>query len=328
MGDRVLELLGLSRIAEAAYRAMLASPSLGVSDLALELRLTERQVRAALDELADLALLVPSEGGDEGLRAVQPEVGLAALLSAAEADAASRQRQLEQTRAAIAAIAAERAVARDDRSVRRLEGMVAVRQRMAELAANAATECLSMNPGPADRPDSRAASAPLNQQALERGVTIRAVCRESFRNDPDTLAHARWLIALGGQMRTVPTVPMPMVVVDRRVAILPINPHNASDGAIEVDSPGVLAATCALFEQIWSTGTSFGDEAPIDDLGCLPQERALIAIIADGHTDEYAARKLGVSLRTVRRMMSELMDRLAAESRFQAGVNAAKRSWI
>jgi DNA-binding CsgD family transcriptional regulator/DNA-binding transcriptional regulator GbsR (MarR family) len=324
----MLELLGLSRVGEAVYRAMLANPRLDVGALAAETRLTERQVRSALDELADLALLAPVSGDGARRAVVSPEVGLAALLASAEEEAARRQRQIEQTRAAIAAIAAERSAVRSSDEIRRLDGVEAVRARMAELALTATRECMSMNAGAADRPDARAASAPLNQQALDRGVMIRAVCRESFRNDPETLAHAQWLVGLGGQLRTVPTLPMPMVIVDRRIAILPLNPHDAVDGAIEVDTPGVLAASCALFEHVWATGTSFGDTAAAGDDGCLPQERALLGIVADGHTDEYAARKLGVSLRTVRRMMSDLMERLNAQSRFQAGVKAARRGWI
>ncbi|MFD0567083.1 hypothetical protein ACFQ2M_37865 [Kitasatospora saccharophila] len=47
-----------------------------------------------------------------------------------------------------------------------------------------------------------------------------------------------------------------------------------------------------------------------------------------GHTDESAGRKLGLSLRTVRRMMQDLMNRLGAESRFQAGAQAVRNDWI
>ncbi|MBG6140739.1 DNA-binding CsgD family transcriptional regulator [Longispora fulva] len=285
-------------------------------------------VRSALDELADLALLRPSEQGAGGLRAVSPEVGLAALLAAAEAEAAGRQRQLEATRAAIAAIAAEHDTGRTEDGSVRLEGIDAVRIRLEELSVGVCLEVASLNPGGAHRPDARQASGPLNQQILERGVAIRAVCRESFRNDPDTLAHARWLTGLGGQMRTVATVPMPLVIFDRRIAILPLDPDDSRAGAIEVRSPGVLAASCALFEQTWAAGTPFGQAALPDDNGCTPVERALLEIISSGHTDDTAARKLGLSLRTVRRMMSDLMERLDAQSRFQAGVNATKKGWL
>ncbi|WP_232247287.1 helix-turn-helix domain-containing protein [Kitasatospora azatica] len=317
----------MSSRAEAVYRAMLGGPDHGVDDLATDTGLPVTEVRTALNELADLALLRPS-AHRSGLRAVSPQVGLAALLAAAEAESAARQAQIEATRAAIASIAAEHEHGPDGDGARRLEGLDTVRFRLEELQQLTEFECLSLNPGGAHLPDARDAAKPLNQQALERGVVIRAVCRESFRNDTDTLAYARWMTGLGGQMRTVPAVPMPLVIVDRKVAILPIDPSDARVGALEVHSQGMLAAVCALFEQIWVTGTPFGQQAPTDSHGCTPMERKLLEIISDGHTDEVAARNLGISLRTVRRMMADLMDRLDAASRFQAGVNATKRGWL
>ncbi|MER5637891.1 helix-turn-helix transcriptional regulator [Kitasatospora sp. NPDC002227] len=327
----MLETLGLDSQAEAVYRAMLAHPELGVADLAESTGLPPAAVRAALNDLADLALLRPSTGSDGRLRPVSPDVGLATLLAAAEAEAAAKQAQLEATRAAIAAIAAEHDRRRDDgdtSATRRLVGLDAVRDRLAQLQLRTESECLSLNPGTAHTPDARDAAKPVNQQALERGVAIRAICRESVRNDPDAFAYARWLTGLGGQMRTVPTVPMPLVIIDRRLAILPIDPSAPGDGALEVDSPGMIAAVCALFDQLWSVGSPFGEAAPTDRYGCTPQEQALLEIIAAGHTDDVAARKLGLSLRTVRRMMASLMLRLNASSRFQAGLNAARLGWI
>lgn len=41
-----------------------------------------------------------------------------------------------------------------------------------------------------------------------------------------------------------------------------------------------------------------------------------------------AARKLGVSERTVKRKSAELMELLSARSRFQAGVRVANRGWV
>ncbi|MFJ9519852.1 hypothetical protein ACIRPK_16530 [Kitasatospora sp. NPDC101801] len=316
--------------AEAVYRAMLACPDHGVADLVEGTGLPIVAVRAALNELADLALLKPSADSDGRLRPVSPDVGLATLLAAAEADAAAKQAQLVATRAAIAMIAAEhdRRWDGDGDATRRLIGLDAVRGRLEELQHRTESECLSLNPGGAHRPDARAAAGPLNQQALERGVAIRAICRDSVRNDADAYSYARWLTGLGGQMRTVPTVPMPLVIIDRRLAILPLDPSDPREGALEVDSPGMITAVCALFDQLWSVASSFGEVAPTDRNGCTPLEQALLEIISAGHTDDVAARKLGLSLRTVRRMMASLMVSLNASSRFQAGLNASKLGWI
>jgi DNA-binding CsgD family transcriptional regulator/sugar-specific transcriptional regulator TrmB len=329
-GIAVLETLGLDRHAEAVYRAMLAQPEHGVGELAWETGLPLPTVRAALDELADLALLRPFPGSDGQLRPVSPEVGLTTLLAAAEAQAAARRAQLEATKVAISAIAIEHERRREDDSgsARRLLGVEAVRERLSELQQRTESECLSLNSGGAHRPDARDAARSVNQQALERGVAIRAICQDSLRNDVDAYNYARWLTELGGQLRTVPSVPIPLVVIDRKIALLPIDPTESRNGALEIDSPGIVAAVCALFDQLWSVGAAFGQATRTDRHGCTPLEQALLEFSSAGHTDEAAARKLGLSLRTVRRMMAGLMDRLGASSRFQAGVNATRRGWI
>jgi DNA-binding CsgD family transcriptional regulator len=173
-----------------------------------------------------------------------------------------------------------------------------------------------------------AASKPLNQIALERGVAIKAVYQDSFRNDPQTLAYARWLAELGGETRTVPMIILQMVIVDRRVALLPLDPADPRQGAVETTSPGVLAALSALFDYVWSTATPFGTAATLDNRGLGPSERELVRLLGEGHTDESAARKLGLSVRTIQRMMADLTTRLGAESRFQAGANAVRQGWL
>jgi DNA-binding CsgD family transcriptional regulator len=68
--------------------------------------------------------------------------------------------------------------------------------------------------------------------------------------------------------------------------------------------------------------------APDPSTGLSNAERCLLRLLGKGMTDASAARQLGVSLRTVRRMMAEIMARLGARSRFEAGIRAAERGWI
>lgn len=57
-------------------------------------------------------------------------------------------------------------------------------------------------------------------------------------------------------------------------------------------------------------------------------EKALLRLLAAGLTDEAAARRLGISVRTARRQVAVLMNKLGASSRFQAGHRAAQRGWL
>lgn len=50
----------------------------------------------------------------------------------------------------------------------------------------------------------------------------------------------------------------------------------------------------------------------------------VVRLLAAGHTDAVAARKLGISERQFRRHVSGLMQELDASSRFQAGIEAAR----
>jgi DNA-binding NarL/FixJ family response regulator len=48
-------------------------------------------------------------------------------------------------------------------------------------------------------------------------------------------------------------------------------------------------------------------------------------LLAAGLKDEAIARQLGVSLRTIHRRTGDLLDRLGARTRFQAGMQAARQ---
>ncbi|MEE6262836.1 LuxR C-terminal-related transcriptional regulator [Plantactinospora sonchi] len=296
-----------------------------MEEIAAFLEAGEETVRQALDRLVDLALVRAS---DDGLRAVRPQAGLMLLLARAEAEVAARQHEIEATRTAIGSIVAEFSAHSSADVVTRLEGIEAVRDRLAELACEAEWECLWFSTGGAQASDAIEAAKPLNQTALKRGVLVRSVYQESFRNDPATVAYVRWMAQLGGHCRTVPTLPMRLVIFDRRAALVPIDPADSRAGALEIYIPGVLAGLVELFEQVWESGRPIGEAPARDGDGLTTQERHLLKLLAAGHTDESAARRLAVSTRSVQRMMTVLTERLRAVSRFQAGVEATRRGWV
>ena len=58
------------------------------------------------------------------------------------------------------------------------------------------------------------------------------------------------------------------------------------------------------------------------------RDQTILALLAAGAPDATIARQTGVSQRTVERRVRALMDRLGAGTRFQAGVQAARRGLI
>ncbi|ATZ26820.1 LuxR C-terminal-related transcriptional regulator [Streptomyces lavendulae] len=328
----MLEALGLDSHVERVYREMLADPTGGVAELGARLGLTEGQVRDGLDRLVDLDLLTPSRENAGGLRAVSPEAGLEQILRRQEEDLIRRQQELALSKAAAARAVAEFATLRPNTETdgaERLVGLDAIQSRLEVLAKGLSRECLAIMPGGAQSQASLDASRPLDEDALARKVAMRVVYQDSARNDPATLAYAQWTTERGGQVRTSPVLPPRLVIFDRATAVVPIDPENSRLGALCTTAPGIVASLVTLFEQTWGTAVPLGaarEQAGED--GITTAERELLKLLASGMTDEAAGKRLGVSLRTVRRQMSGLMERLDATSRFEAGLRAAQRGWL
>lgn len=309
---------------EAVYLAMLADPAAQIVDLDERTGLSQTQVRDAVDALADLHLL---EQHEETWRVVPPQRRYGQLVAEEEAGLLQKKADLAAAKAALARLSSEHLAKYERDTLIHLASGEAINERLSQLAASAVRECVSFNPG-RRTPEAIEASKPLNRAALERGVGIRFVYSDSVRNDPISRDYGQWLSDLGGAARTVPVVPHLMIVVDRSVALLPSHPDQPSRGALEVRSPGVIAALMDHFEAVWSHGQALGHTHDRDVDGLTALERQLLGLLSDGHTDETSARRLSVSLRTVRRMMSDLTERLGARSRFEAGLLAERRGWL
>ncbi|MEU2393702.1 helix-turn-helix transcriptional regulator [Streptomyces sp. NPDC007369] len=328
----MLQALGLGADVEAVYRGMLADPSGGIAELGARLGLTQERVRESLDRLVDLDLLRPSRDSPGALRAVRPELGLELLLRRQEEELVRQQQELARSKAAAAQVVSEFAELRPNTEVdgaERLVGMDAIQNRLEELAHGLDRECLAILPGGALSEASLEASRPLDRRALARGIEMRSVYQDSARNDPATLAYARWLTEQGGQVRTSPLLPPRLLVFDRTVAVVPIDPGNSRLGALCTSAPGIVASLITLFEQTWNSAVPLGADRPRPtDTQPTAPELELLRLLASGMTDEAASKRLGVSLRTVRRQMAALMERLHATSRFEAGLKAARQGWL
>jgi DNA-binding CsgD family transcriptional regulator/predicted transcriptional regulator len=326
---------GIDADAQAVYRLMLTDHNLGVEQIARSLALSEDDVEAALEQLSALRLLrrseeVPGEGPG-GLRPVDPRVGLATLLQHNESVLQQSKQDFERKQEAISRMLTEfsNSLPREKSyRIERLIGVATVQARLEELTRTCATECLALHPGGAQSVPSLEASRPLDREVLGRGVTMRAIYLDSIRKDRATAGYAEWLAEQGAEVRTVPVLPVRMLVYDRQTALVPIDPDRTRLGAVQVTGTGVLTALAALFDRVWADGAPIGASREQDDSGLTPQERELLRLLGQGLTDETAGKSLGLSLRTVRRMMADLMERLGAHSRFEAGLTAGRRGWL
>ncbi|GHJ48870.1 LuxR family transcriptional regulator [Catellatospora sp. TT07R-123] len=327
----MLEPLGITDLMQSVYLALLRLPDIGVREIAAELGVDQDTVRATLDELVRLELVRMRWEEPPEFRAVSPELGLAALLEREQAKLAQRNHEIARSRAAVANLLINHAEIKansNDPAVERLIGMEAIRERLESLARSCRTEALSFMPGGAQSAESLRASRLLDEQAMCRGVRMRTVYLDSMYNDARTTAYALWLQEMGSEVRTIPVLPVRMLIVDRECAVVPIDNDRSGAGAVVLTGAGLVEALVSLFFFVWEMSTPVGTSKSSDSTELSAQEKHVLRLLAAGYTDEAMARRLGVSVRTIRRGTAELLQRLGAQSRFQAGVLAAERGWI
>ncbi|SOB81231.1 hypothetical protein [Streptomyces sp. 1331.2] len=328
-------LFGLKEDEELVYREMLAEPGVRKQQISERLGWPVDRVVAALDDLARRSLVRPSVEQSGELRMVKPEVGLRQLLLQQENELLELQKQLVASRLAVTRLIddATRSAPDVDGGAVRVMGADQILAHIEEQAMSCESEIAVFAPGGAQKPEQLDAARPLDRLALERGVRVRYVYLDSVRNDPATVSYARWLDEHGGEVRTVACLPPRMIVYDRTVALVPVDPTRGTSGVLVLTGAGVVEALANLFERVWSEATPFvsGRASARNDSGqpeLGPQHQAVVQLMMEGFTDEVVARKIGVSVRTCRRITAEIMQQLGARSRFEAGARAMACGWL
>jgi DNA-binding SARP family transcriptional activator/DNA-binding CsgD family transcriptional regulator len=164
---------------------------------------------------------------------------------------------------------------------------------------------------------------------VRRGVRYRVLFPDRARGIPTLAARLGSLALAGAEVRTLPDVPMDATVVDEVLAVLPSEGRDGRPGGVAMFRlPSVVNTIVELFELVWPSAVPLVASDVPDGAELTERERELLGLLSVGWTDESAAARLGISVRTVRRLMSTIMNRLGARSRFQAGVKAADRGWL
>lgn len=131
---------------------------------------------------------------------------------------------------------------------------------------------------------------------------------------------ARLAAEAGTEIRTGSAPDQAMLAVDGVTALLPSDSRTVA----VISAPGVVRTLCGFADIAWSHAAAAPSTAPADDAVHRTLQQRIVALLADGAKDETIARALGMSVRTCRRHIADIMQRLDAVSRFQAGANAVR----
>ncbi|MCC9741719.1 LuxR C-terminal-related transcriptional regulator [Streptomyces sp. MNU89] len=163
---------------------------------------------------------------------------------------------------------------------------------------------------------------------LARGAACRLLVSASALRRPGAARYVESVAEAGAEVRVAASVPLYLLIIDRELTVMWAGLGSDRDRG-DVALHGSLIAACfvQVFEHSWAAASPHTPGPSTDRAQTArdytPREREVLALLATGAKDESIARRLGISERTLRRLMTQLVDKLGVESRFAAGVRAA-----
>ncbi|GGR09451.1 LuxR C-terminal-related transcriptional regulator [Streptomyces netropsis] len=309
------------------YRCLVSHPRVSVGQLAPLVRLSESVVHVVLKELAaeDIVVTTDLETGEASWEALPPAEVVEALL---QRDAALRTslRQAGTELERLYRFARKDAGHYGALDVVEDPARVLAVSRQLQQSARHQIRVIDVPPY-SGTSDHYLAQEVLQRERMAAGVVYRSIYHGSAFDDPIAWPNMARMIEAGEQARTLDDPPMKLAIGDNDLAVVTLAADD-HPGVVSllIRPSGLFQALSNVFESLWRLAV------PISAAGIGTQidarDRQILTLMASGATDDAIARHLGVGRRTVVRRVSALLARLGATTRFQAGVQAARRGWL
>ncbi|MFE3902259.1 hypothetical protein ACFXPY_18540 [Streptomyces sp. NPDC059153] len=332
----LLTFLGLEPLEDAVYRLLVDRPDSEPGALVGESTGCVEEVARALDVLVERGLASVRTDADAVLRyrASSPVLALGPLLE-------SRRAALRRVESLVTTLAERHRSAQAHASgapIEVLSGAAAIRRRLLLMQDQATVEVCTMMPL---REVHAVITVEDNHDEIEdvlmrRGVALRSVIERDWLERPEMAATAAAYATQGQHISVVDALPIKLIIVDRRVALLPLAPErdDVDPVALAVHGTGLLTALSSLFEghfeRGWRLLPSGADPGAghTGGAGLDAVDRQIVSLLYVGLTDAAIARQLGMGHRTVQRRLQSLMAEVGAATRFQLGWHAACSGWL
>lgn len=318
----------LSEQSQAIYELLVARPGVKTATVSEELGLSLREIEGSLQELIESQLVTSADAESTDLRALSPDVAIASLVGADERKITELHMRVSEQRRRIGELHSVYNRARKDATSSTgyevIDSPERVVELIFELTRRASSLIFETHPGHGMNADIQEDSIEIDRGLRERKVLRKTILDESTRSHAPTIRAVKSLEQLGCQYRTAVEIPVRMFIFDQNSAIVSRDAHPNDKTALHVTDPVLTHLLTQSFLAQWNVASPF---STIDDEEneVSPLQISILRLLANGYSDATVARRLSLSLRTYRRQVATLMEALQAESRFQAGVIAARR---
>jgi DNA-binding transcriptional ArsR family regulator len=283
---------------------------------------------AAAEELLDTGMAFRSGQDDSLVRCVEPSTALRLLLARRQTELVTAQERIMAGWQRLTALLPPPFDGTPNSSVDGVRVMTSfdeVVTRAAELYPSPKKRLRGTETGSfPTRPTRNRVRTPPSG-SLRAGVRFQMIYHSGYLDTKAGAEIIRDSARSGEEVRLREHMPVKMLHVDDSIALVGIGPQART--ALLVRSDALLAMLAEWFDLLWSDPATVrlpedSDELAPDDI----QLRVLRMMPTDD--DTAIARRLRLSVSTVRRHIKALYGMLGVDNRFAAGMVAAKKGWL
>lgn len=320
--------LGISENEERVWRALLRSPNADEESLAAESGLAVREARGALNQLAEHDLLSATES-PSGFVALDPRLSIQAKIANEQRELADRAARLSALQSRLPRISGDYEIGRARVAespgltiVRGLGNLRAESGRANDRVQRQTRSMLTRSSASGSRDALR-----RDRALYERGIRCRTILRSDLIGDPEV--YKVWAEAShsGDEFRSMPSVPMHMLIWDEDLAAVPVHQDETHLGAIFIRERTIVDMMVRVFDHFWIEAAPMFDNTEAAGT-TSPRSKQVLKLLSTGAPDAAIARTLGVGVRTVRRDVAELRQTLGAHTRTEIVAAAIRQGWL
>ncbi len=205
-----------------------------------------------------------------------------------------------------------------------IRGLPAINRFLDAAVDDAESELLAAQPAGARRATVLEQAVDRDIRALQRGVRMRTLYQHTARRSKATREHVERTVEHGAQVRTLDEFFDRLIVIDRRLAIIP---GDAPEVALALHEPGVVSYLADIFDRAWERAHDYEERGEASESDIAAEVRQLtVRMLTEGHSDPSSAKRVGVSTRTYASYVAALKDEYGVETRFQLGYAMGTRA--
>lgn len=207
-----------------------------------------------------------------------------------------------------------------------------VNARLTDLVAGARREILAAQPGGPRSRELLELAVARDSKALDRGVELRTIYRDTVRDHAVTAEYARTMSARpGGRPARYATLVGDferMILVDRQIAVVQdhIVEGSPPHSAWLITDPAVVAVLAAVYDATWRRAQPWTGElrsrartgvdtvSSADGIRTDRRQRGILRYLCAGHSQEATARQMGVSKRKLQEEIAVLKARWGVDT--------------